>query len=503
MAKANKPPVREDESAKSELIRRFKTNPAIFIGTLAILIIVVIAFVFLPAFVPAGGGPGADLTFGYYEKIPITFRRDTYFAMMYDNYVEMMRGNFNTDDADYLNFEVWQNSYYSTVIHTGILQEMKRAGYEAPNKVVDQGVAQQYLTLYRQKNDSGKIALWRTVKEILATEKYLQDQYELLKPPEEEEFVLSMAASQRRFEGTAFNLRDYPETEVAAFAAQNSALFLSIHLSRITVTSGEREAQQILASVRDGTSSFEDAARNQSQDNFADRGGDMGIQMAYELATTVRDEAEREKILALRKGELSGLVANGENWVFFRAEDDPVPADVSDPAQVEKIRSYILLFERGRMDDYFIRKAEELRARAMAGGDDGFTASIEEAGLGKFSFGPLAINYGNQNFFPMLASIEGFTDISLTNFASTDSFWQTAFSTPLETVSEPLVLGDQVLLLRPLEETEPDSDAGEASKLAFERRVLEFTGNVSSFFLQSPKLQDQFWETYRRYFIGE
>jgi hypothetical protein len=501
--KANKPPIQEKNSAKSDIIRRFKENPAVFIGTVAVLIIVIIAFVFVPAFVPGMGGMGADLTFGYYGKEPITYRPGNYFAQMHDYYNSQTQGNFNTDDAYFLNFQAWQNAYQAAVIHTAILQEMKNTGYEPPNDLVDREVALQYLARYRQEDNAGKIALWRNVKETITTERYLQDQYELLKPSEEEAFVVSMASRQRRFEGTFFNLQDYPEAEVGAYAVQNSALFRSIHLSRVTITAGEREAQQILASVKDGTSNFEDTARNQSQDNFADRGGDAGVQMAYELASVIRDEAEREKAASLRMGELSDLISTGENWIFFRAEEDPVPVDINDPSQLEKIRSYILLFERGRMDDYFIGRAEEVRAAAAAGGVEGFSAVLEEAGLKKFAFGPLAVNYGNQDFFPRLMNVEGFTDTILSNFAVSDSFWQTAFSTPLGAVSEPLVLGDQVLLLLPLEETEPEEFAVETLKSYFQYYIQSTAGNIGPFFIQSPKLQDQFWQTYSRYFLGE
>jgi hypothetical protein len=503
MAKASRPPIRDEESAKSEIIRRFKANPAVFIGTVVILIIVVVAFVFVPAIVPSAGGLGADLTFAYYDKVPITYRPGNYFAQMYDSYSEMMRGSYNEEDAYFVNFQVWQSAYNAAVIHTAILQEMKQTGYEPPKELVDREIALQYLARYRQENDAGKMALWRNVKDTITTEKYLQDQYELLKPAGEEEFVVSMAALQRRFEGTAFNLQSYPETEVTAFAAQNSALFRSIHLSRITITSGEREAGQVLASVKDGSSSFEDAARNQSQDTYADRGGDMGVLMVYELATLVRDEGEREEIISLKKGELSGLINEGENWMFFRAEEDPLPADTGDSSQLEKIRSYILLFERGRMDDYFIRRAEEFRTKAALGGSEGFSDAVEEAGLVKFSLGPLAVNYGNQEFFPRLENVEGFTEAALSSFAVTDSFWQTAFSTPLGVISEPLVLGDQVLLLLPLEETESEESAVETLKNTFAWRIQQVTRDISSFFLQSPKLQDQFWQTYSRYFIGE
>jgi hypothetical protein len=170
---------------------------------------------------------------------------------------------------------------------------------------------------------------------------------------------------------------------------------------------------------------------------------------------------------------------------------------------LEKIRSYILLFERGRMDDYFIRRAEELQAKAAVDGSGGFSAAVEEAELEKFSFGPLPVNYGNLEFLPRLEKIEAFNETVLASFATSDSFWQTAFSTPLGVVSEPLVLGDQVLLLLPLEDVEPEEYAIETLKSNFEYFVNLNTRNIGSFFIQSPKLRDQFWQTYSRYFIGE
>jgi hypothetical protein len=503
--KVKKQPVREEDSAKSELVRRFKTNPAIFVGTVVILIIVIVAFVFVPAIVPNVGGFGADLTFGFYEKTPIAYRPGNFFAQMYDQYAQQIQRS-GESDASFANFQVWQNSFYAAVVHTGIIHEVEQAGYEPPVELINREVAQQFQVNgrfdaagYRQLDNSRKMAIWRDFQDNLIIEKYLRDQYELVKPAGEEDFVVNMASAQRRFEGAAFDLRNYPDTEVTAYGTQNSALFRTVHLSRITITAGEREARQILASVQDGTSSFEDAARNQSQDTYADRGGDIGVQMAYELSTIINDEAEREKILALRRGELSDIIAIGESWVFFRAEEDPVPADTG--VQTEQIRSYILRFERGRMVDYFVRRAEELRARAAAGGEGGFDAALGEAGLQKFTFGPLAVNYGNLEFFPPLRNIEGFSDTILSTFAVTDSFWQTAFYTPLGTVSEPLELGDQVLVLLPREAVEVGEES-ESARFSFQRYSLSATRNIDPFFIQSPKLKNQFWETYSRYLLN-
>jgi parvulin-like peptidyl-prolyl isomerase len=509
--KVKKPPVQGEDSAKAELIRRFKANPGIFIGTVVILIIVIVAFVFVPAIVPSAVG-GTDLTFGVYDKTPIIYRPGNYFALARDEYTRQMQGTYNESEALYVNYQIWYEAFQATVIHTAVLQEVKNAGYQPPEELVNREVAQQFqingqfsAAAYRQLDNAQRMALWREVQESISTERYRQDQDELLKPAKEEDFVVNMASRQRRVEGTAYNLQDYPEAEVAAFVAQNPNLFKTVHLSRITITAGEREARQILASVKDGTSSFEDAARNQSQDSYAERGGDAGSQMAYELSSVVSDEAVRNSILSLKKGEISDIVSTGTSWIFFRVEDDPVNADMGDSAQAEKIRFYLLQFHRGRVEDYFTEKAEELRRRTNAAGNEAgavFDSALAEAGMGKFTFGPLAINYGNQEFFPMLAGVEGFTDQILSNFAVTDSFWNAAFFTPLGTVSEPLVLGDQIVVFRPLEETGLDEAAIETLKLYFDYYVLNTTQDRGSFFIQSPKLKDQFWETYSRYFMN-
>ncbi|MDR2178516.1 MAG: peptidylprolyl isomerase [Treponema sp.] len=506
--KAKKQPVPGDDSAKSELIRRFRENPAVFIGTVIVLVIVIVAFVFVPAIVPNAGGFEVDYTFGYYDKTPISYRPGNYFALVYEQLSQSNQGAYSGENAAYINFQVWWAAFQSAVVHTGILHEMNKAGYEPSKEKVDREVAQAFqvngrfdAASYRQLSDSRKIAIWREAQEQIIADVYQRDQYELLRPSGENEFVVEMAAAQRRFEGAAYNLQDYPETELSAYAAQNFALFKSVHFSRITINSGEREARQILASVKDGTLSFEDAARNQSQDAYAERGGDMGVQMAYEMDSVISGEAEREKVLALKKGEISDLISTGESWIFFRAEEDPAALDITDAAQIEKVRSYLLLFERGRVVDYFAGLAEEIRARGVE-----FDKALEEAGLKKFSFGPLAINYGNLPFFPRLAGVEGFDDSALSNFAVTDSFWRTAFSTPVGTVSEPLELGDQVLILLPLDAEPAESPEENAAniELTFRYFALEtwVKDAIQPFFTQNPKLKDQFWETYSRYLMN-
>jgi hypothetical protein len=147
-----------------------------------------------------------------------------------------------------------------------------------------------------------------------------------------------MAGPVRTFDMAAFPLSSYPDTEVAAYTAANPQLFKVTHLSKITISSSEREAQQILGSVKDGTLTFEEAAQNHSQDYYADRGGDMGVKMVYELVSEAPDAQDRDAIAALAAGEFSSIVKVPAGWAFFRAEAAPYPADTSDSSLRDKIR---------------------------------------------------------------------------------------------------------------------------------------------------------------------
>jgi hypothetical protein len=105
-------------------------------------------------------------------------------------------------------------------------------------------------------------------------------------------------------------------------------------------------------------------------------------------------------------------------------------------------------------------------------------------------------------FLPRLAGVDGIADAALSSYAASDAFWQRAFFTPIGDASEPLVLGDQVLVLLPLDETAPDESQIDSLKGYFEYIVQSYARQIEPFFTQSPRLKDQFWETYSRYFMN-
>jgi hypothetical protein len=514
MAPREKKQLREVNPNKGEWIRRFKSNPFIFIGTIVILIIVVVAFVVAPAIVPEAGSSGVDLTFGYYNKVPISYVPGNYLANVQANYARYMQGSINESNYQTISQMIWRQAFEETVIHIAILQAMKEAGYVAPAAVVDREVAQLpdfqengrfSVARYRSLSASDRMTLWKEVQESIAQNLYLDAMFSLRLPSGESEFVRSMAARTRSFGMASFPLDSYPDDEVAAYVVSEPDLFSGIHLSRITITSSEREAQQVLDSVKNGTQTFEEAARTQSQDSYAERGGDMGLQMAYELVSEVPDSAERESVIATALGEYSPLVKVPSGWAFFRSDEEVRGVDTEDPANLSKIRSYMRNFERGRMEDWLFAQARLLIDAAK---EEGFDEAAEAAGAQKRDFGPLPLNYGGvtitdsaqgTNLFPAL-SAESISE--LIPAESNENFWRAAFFTPLETPSEPLVVGDYVLVLYPREEIIRDEADTEGIVTFYSTWVSSGAEtSLRSHFLNSDKLDDRFFATYLQFLL--
>jgi hypothetical protein len=490
-----KQPIPHD-STKSEFVRRFKENPFIFVGTIVILVIVIVAFVLVPAIVPNAGG-GRDLNFGTYNKTPINYVPGNYFAQVEAAVEQSQPGPLNI----FTNYQVWREAFEATAVHTAILDEMAQAGYSPPKDVVDAEVARQFQTngrfdaaRYRQLDRSTQISLWRSARDDLTKQRYLGDISAIRVSSREAAFVAAMASPRRSFELAAFPFSSYPDTEIIAYVGANPDLFRLVHLSRITVNSSETEAQQVLALVQDRALTFEEAARTHSQDGYNDRGGDTGQRMAYELTTEIPAAAERAGVLALPAGQTSPLVKVPSGWAFFRAEEAPRPADMGESANLDKVRSYVMDFERGRVEDWVIGEAEGFIAQVKT---DGFDAAAISRGLQTQSFGPLSLNYGENDLFTPLSS---FGIGELGSAASNENFWRTAFlNTPVGSPSNPFTLGNSVLVIYPREENPADEDTIDSIKSAYSSYWVSYHAEDSlrSYFLYTTgKLQDRFGDTF-------
>jgi len=500
------------EETEHELLHRFKTHPLIFIGTFIVLIIIIVAFVLVPAIVPEyGRRSNADLTFGYYDKVPITYVPGNYFAQYYEmvvRYRQNQNQNQNSENNSYMNYQNWREAYEAAVVHTAVLQEMKKAGYTSPVKKVDREVAAlpEYQengrfspTLYKRKDNNSRLSQWRQVQEEIAEKHFRSDVTGLLKPAAEAEFIGKMEARQRSFKMTVFNVDDYPEEEYEAYAREHSDLFRIVQLSMVTLGSSEREARQVLNSIKNGETTFEDAARAHSRDMYADRGGDMGMKMFHELSVDIPEEETRNIVISLAKGDYSDVIKTAAGWFFFRCEEAAQEADLTDPAVMEKVKSYLRNFERGRMENWAIEKANNF---ITVVNEHGFDDALSLLKLQSRSFGPVPVNYGNIELFTTLQS-QSVTELA--GSADNENFWKAAFSAPVGKPSQWIVQGSNVLVLFPVEEIEAEASKQETVASNYSAYWLDYMigQSMQQFFLNNPKMEDKFMDVYFRFFVGE
>ena len=503
--KAKKTPENHDESILDDFARRFKANPLLFTGTVLILVIVIVAFVFVPA-MGSGDRGGIDRNFGYYNKVPIAWEPGNFFYRVQDDLARQYQ--YNMDESNYLvtHYQIWRTAFDETVIRTAILDEMKRAGYTAPAALVDRSVAQLSefqengrfsQAKYNQMDKNRQISLWNDVRDEIAQSFYIQDMMYLKNPMGEGSFIRLMSSPQRMLDMVSFPISSYPNSEVVSYVRSNPAMFRVTHLSKITITSSEREARQILTSIQNGTESFEDAARSMSRDYYAESGGDMGSRMAFELLSEIPDEQAREQVINLPAGALSDVIRVYDNsWVIFRAEETARPADTEDAITIDRIRSYMLNNERGRVEDWVIADAENFIYSTSA---ENFDNAAYDRGIYKNTFGPMPINYGDVVLF---SSVQSTGLYELSSAGTNERFWQACFMTPLNSWSFPVVIGTNVVFIYPTEEMDADEEQAEFIEMYYSYWLGEtFEGDIRSYFFNNGKLDDRFWDVYSYYFM--
>jgi len=461
--KEKKQPAIKEGSSRSELAKRFHANPFLFIGTFVILVFTIVAFVFVPAMAPDSGGSG-KLNFGSYDGKPIDFVAGNYFAAQRDYYNQQLRSSGQDQNIQFAAFQVWRAAFESTVLRTAILAEMSASGFLIPEDAVDRQMAEHpafqeegrfSAVKYRSMSDADRMTLRNNIRDELIVARYSEDLLDLRISSKEKEFMKAMASPERSFEYVAFPMSSYPESEVAAFLGSNSDLFKTIRLSSVSLGGKESDAKKIYESAKKDAAAFQEAAKTHSIDNFADKGGDMGVRYAYELKTLITDEAARSKVLALSKDSVSDLIKTSGGWIFF---------------------------------------AEAARAGRLS-------AAAAASGVGVKTFGPVALNYGDIELFRSIAS---FKLNELAGASTNEAFLTAAFSSKPASVTTPVVVGDSVVVMRVTEERSSDDSTMAVIDFYYPYVIGQYSDSqLRGHFLGSKKLKDNFYDTFIKYFLPQ
>jgi peptidyl-prolyl cis-trans isomerase D len=494
--------------------KRGTNDPFIYAGTIVVLVIVIIAFVF----VPMGGsssasisGNGRSLGFGFYDGKPIEYSADSYMQLQVRDLNDKMRQQgLSEENYQLFTYQVYRGAFERTVLRMAAIDSVKKAGGGVTEDWLDKKVAESDVfqengkfsaQKYHDSTLDRKLSIRNQIRDDKLYQTYFSDLLGLGPSSKETAFVKDMAKATRTVEYAAYPLSKYPDSEVEAWGKAHADLFRSLTLSQVTIASNEADAKKLLKNIQDKKATFEAVAKASSKDAFAAKGGQAGPKYFYEIVAGLAVKADADKLALLKAGELSSVLktSNG-GWIFFRAESAPTAADFAQGSAIASARSYLTSRERGVIEDWAIAQA-----KALSTSGANFDSVAKKSGIQVKTAGPFPINYGDLSLSlygqtaPMFKALP--SDGELAGASSSEKFIQSAFSTAPGAVSEPFVLGDNVLVLK-VKEAGTAKDE-ELSSIDFYYPYFFQSGastEVRDVVMKSPLLKDTFSTVFFKYF---
>jgi len=482
-------------------------HPVTYALVVLVTVFAIIAFILLPMY--GRSGSAGQIVFGTWDGHDIAYFPDSYFARMQQAYARQAQESQSTASVESQLYGIWFQAFQSTAWHVATLNQAKRAGVEISQDSLDKDLLTYsgYLdengkfseTLYNATPLSDRVKTREQRNEELLTSRYFSDVSSGLRTGSHEQaFVAAMVATERKFSFVSWVFDSFPEEEVRKYGEANAAKFRKAKLSRITVAA-EREAKQIRDRLADSTTSFAELAKAHSTDSHASAGGDMGWQFAYALEPDLEDKARVEDVLALKAGETSDPLKGPFGWTIYRCDSEAVAPDLADAAVLNEVRSYLSRYEKGRIEDWFVERAGKFARRAA---ETSFVAAAHEAGVTVAETTYVPINVANT--FPLAPLQAVPAEATPYSAAYSEDFFYRAFSLAKDQASsQPIVLDDQVIVLKVAGE-QPIS----ADNAAMMDRVLAYLASQSlqsdlqQELMNDARLKSNFDETFSRSVLG-
>lgn len=481
-------------------------NRFLYIFSVFVLVLVVVAFVGGPALGSIGGGE--RLVFGAYNGEDIVYRPGNYFARERETIGQQQAAMDSGDlPLETQLYQVWRYAYDRAVFHEAVMQKAAAAGVQVSETEVTERLTQMPRfqeggrfspDRYEAVSGGELFTLRANIREDLVHETVVDDYLGFdVDWAAEEEFVVSLATPERRFKMVRFLFEDFPDENVVAYANENADLFRRVRVSTISLSGSREDAEEIRRQAIERTATFEDLARSHSTDGFAESGGDAGYQYYYELERDVTDPASLDAVLDLAPGEVSDVLETPFGWIIYRVDEAPLPIDTTDEEQLATVRSYLNTFQRGRIEDYAYEVAEGFAESARA---DGFDQATQQIGKTVDTTSYFPINYGSLPFYgrPQV------DDAAISDAATREDFYRTLFALELGQISTPVVLRNFVAVFmlddeRSLSEEQLAEVRDEYTAVARQLVVSEIEVAV-----RNPDLhEDGFNRAFSRYVLGE
>ncbi len=506
LSRAARRHLRKTKDDEVPQIKKQNRSPVLYGLSIAILAIITVTFIGTP--VVTRWRSAARLDFGTYAGRHISYVQGNYFASQYETAAESLRRSSQDANLESQLYQAWRYAFNQTVLHLAILHEMDRAGaWVSDEKVSDSLVeygpyvvggafdSERYAKTPQAERTSNR----KLRREELLHDRYLSDMFATSKVSDsEKKFITQMAATERRYSFVTFKFSNLPDSRVISYGLENEKRFRKMKLSRITIRGTRREAEQVRARV--GNASFDELARSYSKDPYAEKGGDLGWQYYHQVEALFGKQEPVDTIFALKEGEVSPVLESGGSFVFFRADSAPVAPDLKQADTLKAVRDYILSSEVGVAETWFLDEGKKVVAAAK---EKGFNRALADAGLfppQETEFFPL--NYGNA-LPARRVQVKGSDQSPLAGAAYDEDFLRALAALPKNGVSDPLLVGDRVIVASVLEERPmppKDLDLVASSMDSFALQALQ--QELPQDLIDSKQLDDHFQETFFSKILG-
>ncbi|MCQ2982219.1 MAG: peptidyl-prolyl cis-trans isomerase [Treponemataceae bacterium] len=440
-------------------------NLGITIGSIIILVLSVVTFIFVPAMADRASGDD-PLVFGTYNGKKIEYKSGTLFADAVANAAQQAQ-NEGKELSGTTYYSVFNDAFNSTVLAMAFEEAVNSSGYIVPDTVIERNMlpyfqdsnGQYSAKIFRDTPDSTKLKIRENVANSLVYNRFQTDilgdqasyistnnMYGSKVSSKEAPFIEDMGKKQRSFEAAVFKTSEYPVSEAEKFARTNKDLFTTYDLSAVVVKE-ESQAKKIASQLSKNELTFEDAISTYSTKVYTSAEGKVNNKLAYSLKNILTSDADFAAVTSLSAGAVSGVVpVANSSYAIFRCDSAPVAADLTNDATLQTVRTYMVTYEAGVIEDYFTAVAKDFAAAAVT---EGF-ACAERFGGSTLELPAFPVNYAEN---PLMGAA-GSEDISGLN--TNVSFLTTAFSLADNEISSPVVLGSNIVVLRMLEESEPE-----------------------------------------------
>ncbi len=471
-----------------------KRNPIIFALSVLLLVVIAIAFVFSPGLISQNTGM-PDL--GSYDGKAIEY--DEEFVNLVEYFTEQLQ--FQGTQGDPMFSAMTQAFNYSVLTHA-FVDEVEKSGYVAPTSLVNREMIQYFQDengvyserLFQETPDGTKIQIKEATEEGIKRNLYFNDLSGIKTSASEIAFINEMNKNQRSFNMVSFDTGDYPAEEVIAYGTDNAELFTIYSMDVITVND-ESTAKTVLGRITNNELTFSDAVTEYSIDQYSTDAGKLNDSMHYQLKDIVNGEEAFNTLVALQSGEVSEVIETTTGFSIFSVTANPTLATFPNEELQSAVYSYLTIFEAGRIEDYYINLAKDFASSSIT---NGYNAAVSEYGLTNASIDAFPVNYAST---PLLDTIPTDNSTVLSQAQSNEQFFETAFSLTEGEVSEPIVLGNNVIVLSLVEEI-TNEEENQNLDFLYPYYVTQFDStDISSFFMGSEKVENNLFSVLLEYFL--